>query len=244
MPYIHPFCACARAVHADRTACMLLLVWALTERLCHMYAHLCACARAVKDLVRLHACSGASEHWLIPYAICILFEPADAMFYWMCLLAIICSHQLPSSLRWFKFGLKFYLHPFSALANSKGSGETACMLRCVWALTDRICQLTSIWISVLSWAFVSNMNLLRGKLTYCAYEKKTNEPAHGKLVLITKKNNEDLDETVHLCMLISVIEYECDSTHTLRPDKPFQRNLSKNTVMWWLTIDIWLKNCW
>ena len=65
------------------------------------------------------------------------------------------------------------------------------------------------------------MNLLRGKLTYCACEKKTNEPAHGKLVLITKINNEDLDETVHLCMLISVIEYECDSTHTLRPDKPF-----------------------
>ena len=75
------------------------------------------------------------------------------------------------------------------------------------------------------------MNLLRGKLTYRACEKKTNEPAHGKLVLITKINNEDLDETVHLCMLISVIEYECDSTHTLRPDKPFQRNLSKNTVM-------------
>ena len=61
--------------------------------------------------------------------------------------------------------------------------------------------------------------------------KVTNEPAHGKLVLITKINNEDLDETVHLCMLISVIEYECDSTHTLRPDKQFQRNLSKNTVM-------------
>ena len=50
------------------------------------------------------------------------------------------------------------------------------------------------------------MNLLRGKLTYCAYEKKTNQQAHGKLVLITKINNADLDETVHLCMLISVIE--------------------------------------
>ena len=59
------------------------------------------------------------------------------------------------------------------------------------------------------------MNLLRGKLTYCAYEKKTNEPAHGKLLLITKINNEDLSETVHLCLLISVIEYACDSTHTL-----------------------------
>ena len=65
----------------------------------------------------------------------------------------------------------------------------------------------SIWIPVLSLAFVSIMNLLRGKLTYCAYEKKTNEPAHGKLLLITKINNEDLSETVHLCLLISVIEY-------------------------------------
>ena len=89
----------------------------------------------------------------------------------------------------------------------------------------------SIWIPVLSWAFVSIMNLLRGKLTYCAYEKKTNEPAHGKLLLITKINNEDLSETVHLCLLISVIEYACDSTHTLRPAKPFQRHLSKDTVI-------------
>ena len=86
----------------------------------------------------------------------------------------------------------------------------------------------SIWIPVLSLAFVSIMNLLRGKLTYCAFEKKTNEPAHGKLLLITKINNEDLSETVHLCLLISVIEYACDSTHTLRPAKPFQSiNLSK-----------------
>ena len=47
------------------------------------------------------------------------------------------------------------------------------------------------------------MNLLRGKLTYCAYEKKTNEPAQGKLVLITKITNEDND--VHLCMLFEVL---------------------------------------
>ena len=30
----------------------------------------CACARAVKDLVRLHVRSGASEHSLMEYAIC------------------------------------------------------------------------------------------------------------------------------------------------------------------------------
>ena len=30
----------------------------------------CACARAVKDLARLHVRSGASEHSLMEYAIC------------------------------------------------------------------------------------------------------------------------------------------------------------------------------
>ena len=183
---------CESSEGYDMTTCVLLLVWALTERICHMYAHFCACARAVKALVRLHACSGASEHWLIPFAICILFEPEHVVFYLMCLLAIICSHQLTISLKGLKFSLRFYLHPFSARANSKGSGETACMLRHVilssrggvavykerkkvWEFTDRICQLKDmpIWIPVLSWAFVSIMNLLRGKLTYCAYEKKT-----------------------------------------------------------------------
>ena len=143
------------------------------------------------------------------------------VFYLMYLLAIICSHQLTISLKGLKFGLRFHLHPFSACANSKGFGETACTLRYVILssrggvavykerkkvreFTDRICQLkhVPIWIPVLSWAFVSIMNLLRGKLTYCAYEKKTNEPAHGKLVLITKIPNEDID--VHLCMLIEV----------------------------------------
>ena len=31
---------------------------------------ICACARAVKALARLYACSGASDHWLMEYAIC------------------------------------------------------------------------------------------------------------------------------------------------------------------------------
>ena len=39
-----------------------------------------ACAREMKALARLHACSGASEHCLIAYAICTVFEPAHAMF--------------------------------------------------------------------------------------------------------------------------------------------------------------------
>ena len=74
---------------SGKTACILGLVWALTEKNCHMYAHFvhvreewrlwqdcthakarlsnnwknmpyvrpfCACVRAVKALVRLHAC--------------------------------------------------------------------------------------------------------------------------------------------------------------------------------------------
>ena len=65
-------CMCKSSEGSHKTACMLLLVWALAERICHVFAHSCACARAVKALVRLHVCSGASEHLLIKYAICTL----------------------------------------------------------------------------------------------------------------------------------------------------------------------------
>ena len=42
-------------------------------------------------------------------------------------------------------------------------------------------------------AFVSILNVLRSKLTYYAYKKKTNEAAHGKLYLSQKTNSEGLD---------------------------------------------------
>ena len=140
MPYVCPFCACARAVKAltrlhictgasenwlieyaicspilcmcessegsDKTACMLLLVWALAERICHMYAHLCACASAVKALVS----SGVSEHSLIKYAICT---------------PIMCMCE-----------------------SSESSGETARMLRLVWALNARICHIYTHFVHV------------------------------------------------------------------------------------------------
>ena len=71
MSYIRPFmCMFESSEGSDKPACMLLLVWALAERICHIYAHLCACARAVKDLVRLHVRSGVYEHSLMEYAIC------------------------------------------------------------------------------------------------------------------------------------------------------------------------------
>ena len=77
--------------------------------------------------------------------------------------------------------------------------------------------------------------MLRNKLTYYAYKKKTNDPAHGKLYLSQRQNSEGHDENVHLCSLISVIKsctqnYVCDSMHTQRSAKPFQNNLPKNTV--------------
>ena len=62
----------------------------------------CACARAVKALARLHACSGESEHWLMEYAVCM---------------PILCMCK-----------------------RSDGSGETARMLKLVWALTDKRCH--------------------------------------------------------------------------------------------------------
>ena len=102
----------------------------------------------------------------------------------------------------------------------------------------------TIWIPVLSSAFVSILNVPRGKLTYYAY-KENRRSSSWKVVFITETNSEGLDENVHLCSLISVIKsctqiYECDSMHTLRSAKPFQNNLSKNIVVWWLTIAIWL----
>ena len=57
-------CMCESSEGNDKTACMLLLVCALAERICHIFAHLCACSRAVKALARLHVYSGASEHSL------------------------------------------------------------------------------------------------------------------------------------------------------------------------------------
>ena len=42
-------------------------------------------------------------------------------------------------------------------------------------------------------AFVSILNVLRSKLTYYAYKKKTNEAAHWEVVFITKTNSEGLD---------------------------------------------------
>ena len=62
----------------------------------------CVCARAVKALVRLHACLGLFEHWLIK----------DAMY-----TPIVCMCE-----------------------SLEGSGETARMLRHVWALTDKRCH--------------------------------------------------------------------------------------------------------
>ena len=48
-------------------------------------------------------------------------------------LVTICSRQLPSGLRGLKFCLRFYLHPLCACSSSKGSGETARMLKHLWA---------------------------------------------------------------------------------------------------------------
>ena len=59
-------CQCASRKGSDETVRMLRRVWALTERICPMYAHFVhACVRAVKALGRLHTCSCTSEHWML-----------------------------------------------------------------------------------------------------------------------------------------------------------------------------------
>ena len=93
---------CESSEGSGKTAWILSLDWVLTERNMPYVRPFCACARAVKALARLHACSGESEHWLMEYAVCM---------------PILCMCK-----------------------RSDGSGETARMLRLVWAWTDKTCH--------------------------------------------------------------------------------------------------------
>ena len=48
-------------------------------------------------------------------------------------------------------------------------------------------------------AFVSILNVLRSKLTYYAYKKKTNEAAHGKLYLSQRQT---LKVLIRMCICV------------------------------------------
>ena len=93
--------------------------------------------RAAKALTRLCACSGASEHWLKEYAVYV--RPFCA-----CVRAVKALARLHtcSSCAFENRLLEYTIcTPILCMCeSSEGSGETACMLRLVWALTDKICH--------------------------------------------------------------------------------------------------------
>ena len=89
----------------------------------------------MKALSRLHACCIDWYHMLFA----LYLSHRTRCLYLLHLLkfdlASIWGRHLPSGLRGLKFSLRFYLHPFCACASSKGSGETARMLKHIRAFT-------------------------------------------------------------------------------------------------------------
>ena len=96
-------------------------------------------------------------------------------------------------------------------------------------------------------AFVSTLNVLRSKLTYYAYKKKTNEAAHGKLYLSQRQTVKVLMRMC-ICVVASVslslvhknmnvivcIHYGLlNHLKIIRP---------RTLFVWWLTIGVWLKS--
>ena len=141
---------------------ILMLAWLF------VYIHFVD-VRAAKALMRLRPCSGAYEHSLKEYAICTPIlcmcessEGSDAsehllIEYAICT-PILCmcessegtdrSMHVTSSLR---IGWKnmSYIRPFMCMfESSEGSGETACILRRVWAFTDGICHMYAHFVHV------------------------------------------------------------------------------------------------
>ena len=112
---------CESSVGSGETARMLMLVWALTDIICHINIHF------------VHV----REQWMLRHD-------------YMCATSSL-------SIDWKNMP---HVRPFLCMCeSSEGSGETARMLRCVWALTDTICYLHSIWASargVLLNVFASN----------------------------------------------------------------------------------------
>ena len=112
---------CESSEGSGETARMLMLVRALTDRMCHINTHF------------VHV----REQWRLRHD-------------YMCATSSL-------SIDWKNMS---YVPPFLCMCeSSEGFGETARMLRWVWALTDTICCLHSIWArarGVLLNVFASN----------------------------------------------------------------------------------------
>ena len=122
-----------------QTACILSLVWVLTESICLKYAHFVHVRkkwRLCRDCTRAQMRMGIDWYHML---FALYLSHRTRCLYLLHLLkfdlASIWGRRLPSGLRGLKFSLRFYLHPFCACASSKGSGETARMLKHIRAFT-------------------------------------------------------------------------------------------------------------
>ena len=133
---LHTFCQCTGSKGSDEAAPMLRRIWAFTERICHMYAHFVH----VREQWRLR------RVWSFTDRICHMYahfeHVREQWRHWQ------DSMHVTSSLR---IGWKnmSYIRPFMCMfESSEGSGETACILRRVWAFTDGICHMYAHFVHV------------------------------------------------------------------------------------------------
>ena len=128
---------------AGETASMLRLVWEFTERKPICLSILCICESSEG--------SGGTAHmrmrvWAFTGRICHMYanivHVREQWRNWQ-----DCMHATSSlSIGWKNMS---YIRPFMCMfESSEGSGETACMLRRVWAFTDGICQMYAHFVHV------------------------------------------------------------------------------------------------
>ena len=96
----------------------------------------CACVRAVKSLVRLHACLSFFEHWLIKETIntpiLCMCESSEGSGKTANLLSLVWA---------LTERIAIYTPILYMCESSRGSRKTAHTLRLVWAFTEGICHM-------------------------------------------------------------------------------------------------------
>ena len=134
---------CESSKGSDKTTQLLRHVWALIEIICHMNAHFVH-VRQQWRLLRnsTHAQAPMSiDWWYMPYV-----RPFCARMSAMKTLARLHAYLVS-----FEYWQKEYAVCTPNLRmceSSEGSGETARMLRFVWALTDKRCHIYTHFVYV------------------------------------------------------------------------------------------------
>ena len=144
---------CESSEGSGKTACILNLVWVLTERKWPYVRPICACAKAVKALAKLQPCSGAWRN-------CNRAQARLSIDWWnmqyvpqfcACVRAVKALVRLHACYGLFEHWLikyAIYTPILCMCENSEGSGKTACKLSLVWALTEKICHMYAHFVHV------------------------------------------------------------------------------------------------